>query len=97
MRVRWRIWVPLIAILLVVGTGWLGLRTFERAMVGPRHEFALADRPPFLTEELALARAREALARDVPDPAAGVLAPDGRTIAPDRRRGDCLARPRIHP
>ena len=97
MRVRWRIWVPVVAVLLVVGVGWLGLSTFERAMVGPRHEFALADRPAFLTEELAVANAREAMALDVPDPAAWVLASDGRTTAPDGRRDEFMARDGINP
>lgn len=97
MRVRWRIWVPVVAVLLVVGVGWLGLSTFERAMVGPRHEFALADRPAFLTEELAVAKAREAMALDVPDPAAWVLASDGRTTAPDGRRDEFMARDGINP
>lgn len=97
MHVRWRIWVPVVAILLVAGAGWLVLTTYERAMVGPRHEFALADRPPFLTEELAVAKAREALARDVPEPGAWTLAPDGRTTAPDGRRDDFMARNGINP
>lgn len=97
MRVRRRIWVPVVAALLVVGVVRLALSAFERAMVGPQHEFALSDRPPFLTEELAVAKAREAMARDVPDPAAWVLATDGRTTAPDGRRDEFMARNVINP
>ncbi len=97
MHVRWRIWVPLVAILLVVGAGWLGLRSFARAMVGQRHEFALPDRPPFLTDELAVAKAWEALALDVPDPGAWQVHPDNRTVAPDGRRDEYLSRNGINP
>jgi hypothetical protein len=97
MRVRWRIWVPVVAILLMTALGWLGLAMFDRALVGPRHEFDLVERPPFLTEQLAIAKAREALALDVPDPDAWVLAPDGRTTAPNGCRDEFLSRNGINP
>ena len=97
MRVRWRIWVPTLALVSIAGAGWAARAAFERAMAGPRYEFALADRPPFLTEELALAKAREALALDVPTSGAWVLAADGRTTAPDGRRDEFLSRNGINP
>lgn len=97
MRVRWRIWVPILALLFAVGAGWAALAAFERAMVGPRHEFSLTDRPPFLTEELAIAHARAALSRDVPDPTAWQANPDGRTMAPDGRRDEYLSRNGLNP
>jgi hypothetical protein len=89
--------MPVVAVVIVVGAGWLGLLAFERALVGPRHEFAPTDRPPFLTEELAVAKAREALALDVSDPDAWVLGADGRTTAPDGRRDEFLSRNGIDP
>jgi hypothetical protein len=45
LRVRRRTWFALIAVILVVAAVWLGFSAFERALVGPRHDFVLADRP----------------------------------------------------
>src|SRR5438034_140946 len=64
MRVPRYVWISFSAVLLLVGAVALWLSAMERALVDPRHEFALAERPAFLTEELALAMARETLARD---------------------------------
>jgi len=97
MHVRWRIWVPLVAVLLVVVAVWLGLSAFERALAGPRHEFALADRPAFLTEQVALAKAREALALDGLDPTEWQAHPDERTTAPDGSRDEYLSRNGLNP
>jgi hypothetical protein len=97
MRVGWRIWVPVAAVLLFVGVGWLALVGFKQGMVGPRREFVLSDRPPFLTDELALTKARETLALDVPDPTAWRAHPDNRTAAPDGRRDEYLSRNGLNP
>jgi hypothetical protein len=92
MRLRRRTWLSLLAILLLVGAGRLGLSAFERAFVGPRHEFTLPDRPPFLAEDLALSKAREVLVLDGLDSAVWSARPDGRTAAPDGRTDEFLSR-----
>jgi hypothetical protein len=94
---RWRIWVPVIVVLVAVGLVLLVPAAFRRALVKPPHEFALADHPAFLTEELALVKARETLALDGFDPADWQIHPSGRTKAPDGRRDDYLSRNGLNP
>ena len=97
MRPRWRTWMPFLAVLLAGGVFWLWADYSLRALVGPRHEFTVANPPAFLTEELALAKAREALALDVPDDDEWEVKPDGRSTAPDGRRDEYLSRNTINP
>lgn len=97
MRLRKRVWLPVLAAVTVVGLGRLWLYAFERALVGPPHTFVLAEQPAFLTEELALAKAREALAREVSDAEAWAPVPDDRTAAPDGRRDEYLSRNGTNP
>ncbi len=97
MRVRRRIWLGLLAVLLAVGVAVLGLSAFKRSLLGPRHEFPLPERPAFLTEDLTLAMAREALSRDGFDPAEWQAIPDNRTSAPDGRQDQFLSRNQINP
>jgi hypothetical protein len=52
---------------------------------GPEHMFELSERPKFLTEELALSYAREALKAEGLNPADWQPVPNGRTHAPDGR------------
>jgi hypothetical protein len=97
MRVQRRVWLIPLVIAATVGVGWLGLlafaAAFQQALVGPEHEFVLPNRPAFLTEELAIAYAREALARDVRDPAGWELSPPRQpTTAPDGRKDIYLSR-----
>ena len=62
---------------------------FDRALktrfVGPEHVYQLPEQPHYLTEELAIAKTRETLARDGFDTNAWTLVPDGRSSAPDGR------------
>ena len=101
MRMRRRIRLVLLAVALPIGAVCLAVYAYafalQRVLVGPEHEFTLPDRPAFLTEELAIAYAREALARDVPDAAAWELHPDGRSTAPDGRRDVYLSRNTLNP
>jgi len=63
-----------------------------QSRIRPQHVFQLSERPAFLTEELALAKARETLARDGLDASVWQLQRDGRTIAPDGRMDEFGAR-----
>jgi len=54
-----------------------------RARQGPEHRFELDPPPPFLTEEVALEKARETLRLDGLDPSEWVPNEDNRTTAPD--------------
>ena len=60
--------------------------------VGPEHVYELSERPAYLTEELAIAKGRETLARDGLDTNAWRLVPDGRSSAPDGRADSYLVR-----
>jgi len=58
-------------------------RALKERFVGPEHVFELPDRPAHLTEQLAITKCRETLARDGLDTNAWKLVRDGRTSAPD--------------
>ena len=77
-----------VAGLLLVGIVLLP-QAFDRALqtrfVGPEHVYQLPEQPPYLTEELAIAKGRETLARDGFDTNAWTLVPDRRSSAPDGR------------
>jgi hypothetical protein len=81
----------------VVGEVIYEANAWQRAMVGPPHEFLLAEPPSFLTDNVALDKARETLALDVADPGAWRAVPDGRTAAPDGRRDEYLKRNGLNP
>lgn len=68
-----------------------------QSRVGPQHIFALSKPQQFLTEELALAKARDALGRDGYDVAVWQPSRDGRTIAPDGRTDEFMARNAVTP
>src|SRR5262245_35867586 len=97
MGARQRVMLALLAIVAVVGAVAFAVDTLQRARIGPHHEFLIADPPPFLTESLAMTKAREALALDVADPEVWHVAPDGRTTAPDGRRDEFLSRNGLNP
>ena len=63
-----------------------------QSRVGPQHVFQLSEQPAFLTEELALAKARETLARDGLNASVWQPQRDGRTTAPDGRTDEFAAR-----
>jgi hypothetical protein len=96
MRVRRRSWLTAFAILVAVGAAWR-VTAFERSRIGPRHQFAVSEPSAFLTEALALAKAREVLALDGLDPSEWQAHPDDRTAAPDGRRDEYLSRNSLNP
>ncbi len=63
-----------------------------QSRIGPPHSFELSESPRFLTEDVALARARETLSRDGYDVTVWHPLRDGRTTAPDGRTDDFMAR-----
>jgi hypothetical protein len=67
-----------------------------KSRIGPQHVFELSESLPFLTEELALAKARDTLVKDGLDLAFWRPQPDGRTLAPDGRRDEFGARNTIN-
>ena len=54
-----------------------------QSRISPQHVFELTESPPFLTEGLALAKARETLTKDGFDITVWQPQRDGRTLAPD--------------
>jgi len=79
--------IILLAVVVVAGAAAVPylIHRSVQSRIGPQHVFQLSERPAFLTEELALAKAREALARDGLDPSVWQPQRDGRTTAPDGR------------
>jgi hypothetical protein len=63
-----------------------------RAHIGPMHTFELSEQPKFLTEELALAKARETLKADGLDPTVWQPLRYGQTTAPDGRTDEYFSR-----
>src|SRR5688572_233180 len=68
-----------------------------QSRIGPQHVYELPEEPKFLTEELAMERARETLALDGLDAAAWQPVPDDRSKAPDGRTDQFLSRNTITP
>lgn len=68
-----------------------------QSRISPQHVYELSEQPKFLTEELAMARARETLTRDGLDVAAWQPVPDERSKAPDGRTDQFLSRNAITP
>jgi len=89
-------------ILLLIGAAATALAVaiipgaFDRALkerfVGREHFFELSERPAHLTEELAIGKCQETLARDGFDTNVWKLVPDGRTSAPNGRTDFYFAR-----
>jgi hypothetical protein len=67
-----------------------------QSRISPEHVFELLESPTFLTEEMALVKARDTLAREGINPAIWQLQPDGRTSAPDGRIDEFPARNTIN-
>jgi predicted ribosomally synthesized peptide with SipW-like signal peptide len=67
-----------------------------KARIGPVHRFELSESPPYLTEGLALEKARETLRLDGLDNAHWMPHPDGRTKAPDGRTDQFMGRNSIN-
>jgi hypothetical protein len=67
-------------------------RHIHETRVGPTHSFALGSTPAHLGDEVALAKAREAMALDGFDPSVWKPVPDDRTAAPDGTRDQWLSR-----
>ena len=64
--------------------------------IGPEHTFELSERPVFLTEELALAKANDTMTRNGFDLATWRVQRNGRTTAPDGRVDEFAARSTIN-
>jgi hypothetical protein len=84
-----------LAILIVVALLWLLQHTNDYRN-GPEHSWRLENAPPFLTDELALQKAAEALALDEPD-RRWQPKEDGRTVDPDQKRDKYLCRNGLNP
>ena len=94
MKMRRRHWLTLLVIVLSVAFIWFSNDIFLWLRSGPRHEFALENRPEFLTEELAVNKALAALALDGFDPGEwqAERISTGETAAPDGRKDKYLNR-----
>jgi len=97
MRRRCRTWIAVVVLLLAVGFAGLVTYVYQLRFVGTTHEILLSEPPAFLTEEAALAAARETLTRDGLDPAVWSARPDGRSTAPDGRRDEFVSRNALNP
>lgn len=87
-----------LTVLVAVPVGFLYLVDRHlRAGVGPDHTFQLPYRAAFLTEELALVKARDALDRDGLGAAAWTPVGDRRSTAPDGRPDEFMARNQTNP
>lgn len=86
--------IILLAIVLLAGVASVPylIHRSVQSRIGPQHVFQLSEQPAFLTEELALAKARETLTRDGLDASVWQPQRDGRTIAPDGRADEFAAR-----
>jgi hypothetical protein len=96
MKTRTLIFVGVGLILLAVAAVPYVVHRAVQSRIGPQHVFELSEPPPFLTEELALRKARDTLTRDGHDLAAWQPQRDGRTSAPDGRVDEFGARSTIN-
>jgi len=90
--------VILLAVVLLAGAAAIPYRIHRsvHSRIGPEHTFDLSERPAFLTEELALAKARETMTKDGFDLATWQLQRDRRTSAADGRTDEFAARNTIN-
>jgi hypothetical protein len=86
--------IILLAVVVLAGVAAVPclIHRWVQSRVGPQHVFQLSEQPAFLTEELALAKARETLARDGLNASVWQPQRDGRTTAPDGRTDEFAAR-----
>ena len=96
-----RVALPTILILLLSALGIGGLcalvRHWENSRAGPLHVFQLPSAPAFLTDDLALARAKETMALDGYSMAIWQPMEDGRTKSPNGSPDIYLSRNSINP
>ncbi|AMV28872.1 hypothetical protein VT84_31050 [Gemmata sp. SH-PL17] len=98
-RLRRAILVSAILVLplFVVGAAWWVSRTIQSSLLGPVHTFQIANSPPYLTDVLAVEKAKEALALDGYDLSRWAPREDRRSTAPDGTPDIYLARNGINP
>lgn len=86
--------IILLAVVLLAGVAAVPYLVHHsvQSRIGAKYVFQLSERPAFLTEELALAKARETLMRDGLDASVWQPQRDGRTTAPDGRTDEFAAR-----
>jgi hypothetical protein len=85
-----------VVITLAFGALFLLTSAWQKAMSGPRHEWVLPDRPPFLTEQLAMTKGTETLVLDGFSPMDWKPWADDRTKAPDGQPDRFLLRNTIN-
>src|SRR5688572_23630033 len=96
MKTRTVIFVAVgLVILGIAATPYIIYRA-ARSRIGAEHVFELSESPFFLSEEMALAKARDTLTRDGIDLAIWQPQRDGRTSAPDGRVDEFAARNTIN-
>jgi hypothetical protein len=78
-------------------TPWWIANRFQAAFVGPVHTFEITNPPPFLTDDLAVKTARDALELDGFNVRDWRPREDRRTVAPDGTRDEYLSRNGINP
>jgi hypothetical protein len=96
MKTRTVILVGVGLVLLAVAAAPYLVHHSVQSRIGPQHIFELSESPSFLTEEMALTKARDTLTRDGIDLAIWQLQRDGRTSAPDGRLDEFAARNTIN-
>lgn len=97
MRARTNIFVAIGLLLAIVGTTSHLVNRSVHSRIGTSHTYTLSQSPRFLTEELAMTKARDALSRDGYDVAVWQPIRDGRTAAPDGRTDEFMARNTVTP
>jgi len=97
MRAHTSIFVAVGLILAMVATASYLVNRSVHSRIGPSHTYTLSQSPRFLTEELAMARARDTLSLDGYDVAVWQPLRVGRTAAPDGRTDEFMARNIVTP
>lgn len=97
MKTRTIIFLGVGVLLLAVAAVPYLIHRSVQSRIGPQHIYELSEQPKFLTEELAMERARETLIRDGLDATAWQPVPDDRSKAPDGRTDQFLLRNTITP
>lgn len=94
-------WTAAIAVgllgICIVSLPWWADAAMRAARQGPEHRFELNPPPPFLTETMALEKARESLQLDGFDPTEWDAVKDDRTKAPDGRPDEYFLRNTLNP
>jgi hypothetical protein len=84
MRIRTITLIGLALVLTGIASLPLLMHRSIRSRMGPKHVFTLSEQPVSLTEEFAIAKARETLSLDRMDPDLWLLASNGCTISSNR-------------